>query len=75
MTRFVKLRSWHIRDESRPATTLCGRPHAGPSPSRIDSPPPAGYSDTLPLGERSCETCLRLDEARSEQGDEPGPDA
>ena len=44
---WVKIRSWHLVARGR---TRCGRVFMIPSPT----------ADDLPLGERSCETCLRL---------------
>ena len=50
--RYVRIRSWHLIALRAPAiyTTRCGRM----------VPTDAPTSDSLPLGERSCETCLRL---------------
>lgn len=52
MDRFVKLRSWHILRDDRNAT-LCGRPVTDPDTSA-----------DMPLDEKSCETCLRIDKAK-----------
>ena len=46
-TLWVKLRSWHVLANGM---TRCGRVFVVPSPT----------ADDLPMGERSCETCLRL---------------
>jgi hypothetical protein len=54
MERYVKIRSWHIiRTFTRVpggAITLCGKRTQG-----------APMSQVLPLVDKSCETCLRLD--------------
>jgi hypothetical protein len=53
-TLWVWLKSWHLVVAGR---TRCGRLYAIPSPT----------VDDLPLGERSCETCLRLHERDQER--------
>lgn len=47
--RWIKLESWHIVTASG---TRCGL--------EVDPEEVHGYSEDLPLGEKSCETCLRL---------------
>lgn len=58
MSEFVKIRSWHIirtwTRVPRRAVTLCGRRAEGES------------ADTLPMDEKSCESCLRIAAKRSE---------
>jgi hypothetical protein len=77
---YVKLRSWHIEAltfRSGMIRTRCGL--LARVAGTIGTGPgiPVNVSETaeaLPLGERSCETCLRLtlhDEAEI-QGDTPG---
>jgi hypothetical protein len=46
-TLWVRIKSWHLVASGR---TRCGRLYAIPSPT----------VDDLPLGAKSCETCLRL---------------
>ena len=60
MTLWVKLRnvpelSWHVVGKG--GYTRCGRPFLAPSPSTFD----------LPMGEKSCESCLRLIEHDKEK--------
>ncbi len=51
---YAKLISWHrvsgVSRANRPLTARCGKPFP------VDAP----TSETLPLDERSCESCLRL---------------
>jgi hypothetical protein len=49
---FVKIRSWHVirLTRSLEPRTLCGRV----------APRSAETSDTLPLTDKSCESCARL---------------
>jgi hypothetical protein len=63
-TIWAKLRdsprlSWHIVGRMRGGATRCGRWIPVPSPS----------ADDLPLDEKSCETCLRLDKRDRERAD------
>jgi len=55
MTRsYLRLDSWHVRGPVpiEGWDTLCGR--------HVNAAQKAPVSDQLPLGEKSCETCLRL---------------
>lgn len=65
---YVKIASWHIEAmtfRGGAVKTRCGRTatpvgtlaHPGDGPIVVHA-----TSDTLPLDERSCETCLRLNE-------------
>ena len=59
MQGYVRFRSWHViktwtRVPGR-ALTLCGRLATGAT------------ADVLPLGDKSCETCLRL-QAKAGEG-------
>jgi len=53
-TLWVRIKSWHLVASGR---TRCGRLYAIPSPT----------VDDLPLGAKSCETCLRLHERDEER--------
>jgi hypothetical protein len=50
---YLKIGSWHViaRVDDRGWWTRCGR---------VVTNEPTPASDQLPLGEKSCETCLRL---------------
>lgn len=50
---YVRLRSWHVRQwhvRQRGGYTLCGRVTGDGQRT----------ADSLPMGERSCESCLRI---------------
>jgi hypothetical protein len=58
---YVKLASWHLLRPGRQDLTLCGQsarahPDKAKRQRQIN-----GYAIELPLGEPSCESCLRLE--------------
>lgn len=58
---YVKIDSWHtikLTTRGGGKQTLCGRYIASPSVAEL--------SQRLPLGEKSCESCLRLSTSQSD---------
>jgi hypothetical protein len=58
---YVKLASWHITRPGQAHLTLCGQsarahPDLAKRQRQIN-----GYATELPMGEKSCESCLRLE--------------
>jgi hypothetical protein len=61
MSDYVKVTSWHILRPGVQHLTLCGQqvrahPTPGTTHRQIN-----GYASELPLAEKSCEVCLRLE--------------
>lgn len=69
---YVLIRSWHIVEQtsrSGVVKTRCGRSVVPTATTEgRDGAPVRAYplSDELPLGDKSCETCLRLSRYRSD---------
>lgn len=53
--RWVRLKSWHLMSSYGPERTYCGR--TGPFNATRDA---------LPMDEKSCESCLRVQAHRGE---------
>lgn len=63
---WVKIASWHVMKFDDPASTACGL-EIGEDDEIFESLPPEWWK------EKSCETCLRLKEAKAAQEASPIP--
>jgi hypothetical protein len=58
---YVKLASWHILRPGRQDLTLCGQAARAHPDKAKRQRLIRGYETELPMGDKSCESCLRYE--------------